>query len=91
VLDEELNELLSSTDDDIALDTSAPEFDADNEDNIDLLSGEDGVRMKLDLARAYVEMGDDQGAKDIIDEVMSAGDDEQKSEAQELLASLKSK
>jgi len=91
VLDEELNELLSSTDDDIALDTSAPEFDADNEDNIDLLSGEDGVRMKLDLARAYVEMGDDQGAKDIIDEVMSAGDDEQKSEAQELLASLNSK
>jgi len=91
VLDEELNELLSSTDDDIALDTSAPEFDADNEDNIDLLSGEDGVRMKLDLARAYVEMGDDQGAKDIIDEVMSAGDDEQKSEAQELLASLSSK
>ena len=91
VLDEELDELLSSTDDDIALDAVAPEFDADNEEGIDLLSGEDGVRMKLDLARAYVEMGDDQGAQDIIDEVMTAGDEEQKREAQELLESLKSK
>jgi len=91
VLEEELNELLSSTDDDIALDTLAPEFDAENEESIDLLSGEDGVRMKLDLARAYVEMGDDQGAKDIIEEVMSAGDEEHKSEALELLASLNAK
>ena len=91
VLDETLDELLSSTDDDIALDSVAPEFDADSEDEVDLLSGEDGVRMKLDLARAYVEMGDDQGAQDIINEVMAAGDEEQQLEAKELLASLKSK
>lgn len=43
---------------------------------------------KLDLARAYVEMGDKEGAQGIIDEVMQEGSDEQKQEAQSLLDKL---
>ncbi len=91
VLEEQLDELLGSTDDEIALEAVAPEFDADNEEEIDLLSGEDGMRMKLDLARAYIEMGDADGAKDIIKEVMDAGEADHLSEAQELFDSIESK
>ena len=46
------------------------------------------VGTKLDLARAYVDMGDPDGARSILDEVLSEGDDEQKAEAQKLLDNL---
>ncbi|MCA1799261.1 MAG: tetratricopeptide repeat protein [Xanthomonadaceae bacterium] len=41
---------------------------------------------RLDLARAYIDMGDADGARTLLDEVMADGDDAQKREAQELLA-----
>ena len=37
---------------------------------------------KLDLAKAYQEMGDDEGAREILQEVLHEGDDQQKAEAQ---------
>ncbi len=43
---------------------------------------------KLDLAKAYQEMGDVEGAREILQEVLHEGDDEQKSEAHALLAKL---
>ncbi|HET7261625.1 MAG TPA: FimV/HubP family polar landmark protein, partial [Casimicrobiaceae bacterium] len=43
---------------------------------------------KLDLAKAYQEMGDREGARDILQEVLHEGDEQQKSEAQALLAKL---
>jgi len=43
---------------------------------------------KLDLAKAYQEMGDVEGAREILQEVLHEGDDQQKSEAQTLLAKL---
>ncbi|MEO0950814.1 MAG: FimV/HubP family polar landmark protein [Pseudomonadota bacterium] len=46
------------------------------------------VGTKLDLARAYVDMGDPDGARSILEEVLQEGDDEQKGEAQKLLDSL---
>jgi len=46
------------------------------------------VATKLDLARAYQEMGDDVGAREILDEVMLEGDKAQKQEAQLLLSQL---
>jgi pilus assembly protein FimV len=45
---------------------------------------------KLDLAKAYQEMGDVDGAREILQEVLHEGDDQQKSEAQSLLAKLAS-
>ncbi len=87
-LEEQLDELLNSTDDDIALEAVEPEFDTDNEEDIDLLLGEDGVQMKLDLARAYIEMGDAEGAGEIIAEVMQDGDQAQQQEAQQLLKNI---
>ena len=43
---------------------------------------------KLDLAKAYQEMGDVEGAREILQEVLHEGDDQQKGEAQALLAKL---
>ncbi len=43
---------------------------------------------KLDLAKAYQEMGDIEGAREILQEVLHEGDDQQKSEAGVLLKKL---
>ncbi len=48
------------------------------------------VGTKLDLARAYVDMGDPAGARSILEEVLDEGDDGQKQQAQQLLDSLPS-
>jgi pilus assembly protein FimV len=46
------------------------------------------VGTKLDLARAYVDMGDPGGARSILEEVVDEGDEGQKQQAQQLLDSL---
>jgi pilus assembly protein FimV len=48
------------------------------------------VGTKLDLARAYVDMGDPSGARSILEEVLDEGDDGQRQQAQQLLESLPS-
>lgn len=50
--------------------------------------GSQEVSTKLDLARAYVDMGDVEGARDILQEVLKEGAAEQQVEAQKLLAEL---
>jgi len=46
------------------------------------------VGTKLDLARAYVDMGDPEGARSILQEVLEEGDDGQRQEANRLLDAL---
>jgi pilus assembly protein FimV len=46
------------------------------------------VGTKLDLARAYMDMGDPEGARNILEEVLNEGSVAQKQEAQRLLQSL---
>ena len=46
------------------------------------------VGTKLDLARAYVDMGDPAGARSILEEVLDEGDEGQKQQAQQLIDSL---
>lgn len=48
------------------------------------------VGTKLDLARAYVDMGDPAGARSILEEVLDEGDEGQRQQAQQLLNSLPS-
>jgi len=48
------------------------------------------VGTKLDLARAYVDMGDPGGARSILEEVLDEGDEGQRQQAQQLLESLPS-
>ncbi|RMJ06209.1 hypothetical protein DOQ08_00894 [Marinobacter litoralis] len=64
------------------------EADLGDDDDFDFLAGTDEAATKLDLARAYVEMGDGDGARDILEEVALEGNEEQKAEAQELLKNL---
>jgi len=60
----------------------------DDEPDFDFLSGTDEAATKLDLARAYIEMEDSDGARDILDEVVAEGNATQKAEAQAMLARL---
>ncbi|CAI8735921.1 FimV/HubP family polar landmark protein [Pseudomonas sp. IT-P395] len=58
------------------------------EDDFDFLAGTDEAATKLDLAQAYIDMGDSDGARDILNEVASEGSEAQKKEAQEMLSHL---
>ncbi|MHA7878484.1 MAG: FimV/HubP family polar landmark protein [Saccharospirillum sp.] len=58
------------------------------DDEFDFLSGNDEASTKLDLARAYIEMDDKEGARDILEEVAVEGNDEQKRQAKELMDQL---
>ena len=48
------------------------------------------VGTMLDLARAYVDMGDPSGARGILEEVLADGDESQRQQAQQLLETLAS-
>jgi len=47
------------------------------------------VGTKLDLARAYMDMGDPDGARSILEEVLQEGNESQKQEANRLLESIR--
>ncbi len=51
-------------------------------------SADDEIATKLDLAKAYVELGDKDSAKVILDEVMADGNDEQRKQAEDLLGQV---
>ena len=68
-----------------SLDVKLDEVDPDLlDDVVEEEAPEDDPGTKLDLARAYVEMGDSQMAGGLLDEVEASGDDEQKAEAAKL-------
>jgi pilus assembly protein FimV len=46
------------------------------------------VQTKFDLAKAYQEMGDKEGAREILQEVIAEGDPEQKAAARKVLETL---
>lgn len=69
-------------------DQQAEPVSLDEDDDFDFLSGTDETATKLDLARAYIDMGDTEGARDILDEVIAEGNDGQQQEARELIGKL---
>lgn len=72
-----LTELLESGDDSVDLELNLDDFDAIDE-----------AETKLDLAVAYIDMGDSSVAKNILHEVLLEGNEQQQARAQELLNSL---
>ncbi len=70
----------------VAMDAPTPATGLDEE--FDFLADADEAATKLDLARAYIDMGDKEGAKDILQEVIEEGQDAQKSEARKLLEGI---
>lgn len=81
-----LLELLNSEDG--GLELSLDSFDLDGDDNFDFDAGGDMSNTQLELAQAYIDMGDGAGAKDILDDVLNNGTEEQKEQARALLATL---
>ena len=49
---------------------------------------DDAAGTKLDLAKAYIDMGDPDGARGMLDEVLAEGTESQQNEARSLLDSL---
>ena len=59
-----------------------------DDDDFDFLSDTDECATKLDLARAYIDMGDEEGARDILAEVVEEGTQQQQQDARELMGQL---
>jgi len=82
VTDEVVDEALElDVDNMLADDVDESEFD-------DAMLGMDEVATKLDLAKAYIDMGDPDGARAILDEVLTEGSDDQQTEAKSLIDQL---
>ena len=56
--------------------------------DIDLLEGTDEVETRIELAKAFIEMGDSEGARDILEEVVAEGTEAQRASASALLDTL---
>ncbi len=61
---------------------------AEDDDEFDFQDEGDSANTKLDLARAYIDMGDAEGARDILKEVVDEGNTDQQQQAQSMLESL---
>lgn len=65
-----------------------PVSDIDDIGDLMLPDDVDEVSTKLDLARAFIDMGDTEGARGSLEEVISEGNEEQKAEAKSLLEQI---
>ncbi|MEJ2087728.1 MAG: FimV/HubP family polar landmark protein [Gammaproteobacteria bacterium] len=77
--------------DDVAtavLDDLEFESSAAGEEDFDFQDEGDSANTKLDLARAYIDMGDADGARDILKEVLDEGNADQQQKAQSMLEAL---
>jgi FimV-like protein len=50
--------------------------------------GDQGVATKMELARAYIDIGDAEGARGMLEEVLMEGNDSQREDALKLLETL---
>lgn len=78
--------------DDLAFLPSEEDFsdqvDDKDEEDFNFITDADEAATKLDLARAYIDMGDADGAREILDEVFKEGTEVQRKEARDLLGRL---
>ncbi len=84
-LEAELNQMLEEDGNELALEETDV---SESDEELDYLDASDELGTKLDLARAYIDMDDPEGARDILNEVLADGNEQQIEEAQKLLGSL---
>jgi len=66
-------------------------LDLSTDDDVEnTLANLDEVETKLDLAKAYIDMEDERAARDMLKEVIGAGNSAQKNEAEDLIGKLAS-
>ncbi len=82
------------------IENAEPATDSEGEEMLDMdmgeldlgdegaISGQDEIATKLDLAKAYIEMEDKDGAREMLNEVVKEGSAEQKQEAESLLQQI---
>jgi len=78
----------ASTDVRPAVEAQPQGLSLDDEEDFEFLGDADENATKLDLAKAYIDMGDAEGARDILGEVIAEGNSAQQAEAKELLAQV---
>ncbi len=77
---------------DLDFTSSSTEGDVDSDmGSVSDFADSDEIETKLDLAKAYVEMDDQDSARDILTEILAEGNDEQKTEAQALVDVIENK
>ncbi|MEM9621308.1 MAG: FimV/HubP family polar landmark protein [Pseudomonadota bacterium] len=86
--DFDLDTLLDDADAPASAAADAPSGPADDDFEFDGEADADINGTKLDLAEAYIDMGDADGARDILNEVVEEGTPEQQSKAQDMLAKI---
>ena len=82
------DELLDEDDLDFLSDDEIEIESVEDIEEVDRLSDADETATKLELAYAYQKMGDTDGAKEILQEVIKEGSDEQIAEATKLLGTI---
>ncbi len=63
--------------------------DKDASESSNTAAGSDYMETRIDLAAAYLDMGDQAGARSLLDEVLREGDEVQKARAQELIKKIR--
>lgn len=90
----ESNETEGQFEDDLEDSIETLDFDMDigeSDDTVSDLTDMDEIETKLDLAKAYVDMDDQDSARGILSEILVEGNDDQKNEAQALVDVLENK
>ncbi len=57
-------------------------------DDDEFFAGDDAIGTKLDLAKAYLDMGDPEGARAMLEEVLAEGSPSQQAEARKLIGEI---
>ncbi|KPJ68057.1 MAG: hypothetical protein AMJ43_01220 [Coxiella sp. DG_40] len=61
----------------------------DTKSEYDFMSSKEGIQAKIDLAHAYIDMGDKENARRVLNEIIAKGKISQRSEAKKLLKQIK--
>ncbi len=80
-----------------AMSTAEDDDDDDDDDktfivprslNVEEQTEDDEMASQLDLAKAYIELGDNENAKTILDEIMAQGSEQYRKQAEELIGQI---
>ena len=66
-----------------------PVVEEEIENEYDFMSSQEAVPVKIDLARAYLEMGENEAAREVLEAILAQGNEVQRAEAERLLSTVK--
>ena len=84
-IEEEVGDDEEEDDLDLSGDFEVDQPESEEDEELVIAADSNALSTKLDLARAYLDMGDDDGARQILDEVVAEGSAELQAEARALL------